>query len=130
MTHRRCIAVVLFVLAGAEAQIRYAFSMIANTNATQAERDAAMEDGERTSAERAARLEQYRAAASGVVFVVDAIRFVSATDADVDFHLPGMGTPSAPTILHGSAVVQGGHWRVSKKTACVLAALVGNTCVS
>jgi hypothetical protein len=114
----------------AEADIRHAFAMLANTNVTQAERDAAIEDGEQTSAARAGQFEKYKDQAAQISFVVDEIRITSATMADVDFHLQPKGavTPNAPNIVHGGAVVQGGHWRVSKKTTCLLAALVGNRC--
>ena len=64
-------------------------------------------------------------------FVIDEIRFVSATEADVDFHVRYGNAPSpvVPNVVHGGAVLRDGHWRVSKATVCFLASAVGNTCV-
>ena len=115
----------------AEAEIRQAFATFANVNVTSAERDAAVEDGELASTQREARLQQRRSDVAPIAFVVDAIRFVSATEAAVDFHLQyGNGpSPIAPGVIHGKAIVQGGHWRVSKSTTCALATLGGMACL-
>jgi hypothetical protein len=117
--------------ADAEEQIRLAFANFANAKVTQAERNAAVEDGDNISPERTARWEQLKGSASGVAFVVDDIRLVSATQADVDFHMVSVSAPSAGAskIIHGAAIVQGGRWRVSKATTCALATSAGLTCL-
>ena len=118
--------------ADVEDQIRLAFANFANAKVTQAERNAAVEDGDNISPERAARWEQLKGSAAGVAFVVDDIRLVSATQADVDFHMVSVNAPSAGAskIIHGAAVLQGGHWRVSKTTTCALATSAGLTCLA
>jgi hypothetical protein len=118
-------------LIAAEAEIRHAYATFANANVTQAERDAAVEGGDQASAERTARWEQFKGQAALASFVIDEIRFVSATEADVDFHVRyGNGpSPVVPDVVHGGAVLRDGHWRVSKATACFLAKAVGNTCI-
>ena len=118
-------------LIAAEAEIRRAYANFSNVNVTQAERDAAVEGGEQASAERTARWEQFKGQAALASFVIDEIRFVSATEADVDFHVRyGNGpSPVVPDVVHGGAVLRDGHWRVSKATACFLAKAVGNTCI-
>ena len=115
----------------AEAQIRLAFANFANVNVTQAERDAAVDGGEQASAERTARWEQFKGQAAFASFVIEEIRFVSATEADVDFYVRyGNGpSPLVPNVVHGGAVLRDGHWRVSKATVCFLAKSVGNTCI-
>ena len=115
----------------AEAEIRRAYANFANVNVTQAERDAAVEGGEQASAERTARWEQFKGQAAFASFAIDEIRFVSATEADVDFHVRyGNGpSPVVPNVVNGGAVLRDGHWRVSKATACFLAKAVGNTCI-
>src|SRR5687768_6860623 len=115
----------------AEAEIRRAFANFANVNVTQAERDAAVDGGEQSSAERTARWEQFKGQAALASFVIDEIRFVSATEADVDFHVRyGNGpSPLVPNVVHGGAVLRDGHWRVNRTTVCFLAKAVGNTCV-
>ena len=118
--------------AEAEDQIRLAFANFANAKVTQAERNAAVEDGDNISPERTARWEQLKGSAAGVAFVVDDIRLVSATQADVDFHMVSVNAPSAGAskIIHGAAVLQGGRWRVSKTTTCALATSAGLTCLA
>jgi hypothetical protein len=118
-------------LAAAEAEIRLAYATFSNVNVTQAERDAAVEDGEQHSAERMTRWEQFKDQAAFASFVIDEIRFVSATQADVDFHIHyGNGpSPVVPNVVHGGAVVQGGHWRVSRATTCALSSAVGTKCL-
>ena len=118
-------------LIAAEAEIRLAFANFANVNVTQAERDAAVEGGQQATVERTARWEQFKGQAAMASFVIDEIRFVSATEADVDFHVRyGNGpSPVVPNVVHGAAVLRDGHWRVSKTTVCFLANAVGNTCV-
>jgi hypothetical protein len=115
----------------AEDGIRLAFANFANTNVSQAERDAAVEGGERASAERAARWEQFKGQAASASFVIDDIRLVSATEAEVDFRVRWGDRPSPviPDVVRGSAVLQAGNWRVSKATACKLAAAIGNSCL-
>ena len=117
--------------AEAEADIRHAYATFSNVNVTQAERDAAVEDGEITSVERAARWEQFKGQAAFASFVINEIRFVSDTRAEVDFYVRyGNGpSPILPNIVHGGAVVQGGHWRVSRDTTCALSSAVGTKCV-
>ena len=115
----------------AEAEIRLAFANFANVNVTQAERDAAVDGGEQMSAERTARWEQFKGQAAFASFVIEDIRFVSATEADVDFYVRyGNGpSPVVPNVVHGGAVLRDGHWRVSKTTVCFLAKSVGNSCI-
>lgn len=118
-------------LIAAEAEIRRAFATFANVNVTQAERDAVVEGGEQDSAERTARWEQFKGQAAFASFAIDEIRFVSATEADVDFHV-GYGnapSPLVPNVVHGGAVLRDGHWRVTKATLCLLATSVGSTCI-
>jgi hypothetical protein len=114
----------------AEAEIRRAFANFANVNVTQAERDAAVDGGEQASAERTVRWEQFKGQAAMASFVIDEIRFVSATEADVDFHIRyGNGpSPIVPNVVHGGAVLRD-HWRVSKATVCFLAKSIGSTCI-
>jgi hypothetical protein len=115
----------------AEAEIRRAFANFANVNVTQAERDAAVDGGEQASAERAARWEQFKGQAALASFVIEEIRFVSASEADVDFHVRYGNEPSpvVPNVVHGGAVLRDGHWRVSKATVCFLARSIGSTCI-
>jgi hypothetical protein len=117
--------------ADAEAEIRLAYANFANAKVTQAERNAAVEDGDKTSPERTARWEQLKGSAAGIAFVVDDVRLVSATRAEVDFHMVSVTAPSAgaSSIIHGAAVVQDGHWRVSRATTCALATSAGLTCL-
>jgi hypothetical protein len=114
-----------------EDEIRRAFATFSNVNVSQAERDAAVDGGVQASAERTARWEQFKGQAALASFVIDEIRFVSATEADVDFHVRyGNGpSPVVPNVVHGGAVFRDGQWRVSKATVCFLAKSVGNTCI-
>jgi hypothetical protein len=115
----------------AENEIRRAYATFSNVNATQAERDAAVDGGEQSSPERTARWEQFKSQAALASFVIDEIRFVSDTQADVDFQVRyGNGpSPVLPNVVHGGAVLRDGHWRVSKATICFLATAIGNSCV-
>ncbi|MEO8693774.1 MAG: hypothetical protein ABI658_09670 [Acidimicrobiales bacterium] len=116
---------------GAEDEIRRAFATFSNVNATQAERDAAVDGGTESAEIRRARWEQFKSQAAMASFVIDEIRFVSATEADVDFHVRYGDAPSpvVPNLVHGGAVLRDGHWRISKATVCFLASAVGNNCI-
>jgi len=112
-------------------EIRWAYATFSNVNATQAERDAAVDGGDQSADVRRARWEQFKGQAAMASFVIDEIRFVSATEADVDFHVRYGNAPSplVPNVVHGGAVLRDGHWRVSKATVCFLASAVGNSCI-
>jgi hypothetical protein len=69
--------------------------------------------------------------AANVTFVIDAIRFVSPTVAEVDFRILYLGRPSPviPGVVHGGAVLQDGRWRVSKATTCALSTAMRIACL-
>ena len=119
-----------FDAAAAEADIRHAYSTFANVKATDAERQAAVEDTGAPDPQAAANWAAGKAQAANTTFVVDTVQFTSPTTARVDFHiLYGSGpSPVIPYEFHGSAILQEGHWRVTKATGCALGQAAGLPC--
>jgi hypothetical protein len=117
----------------AEADIRHAYATFANVNVSDAERSSATEDGEAHTSQADAQWAAGKAQAAYTTFVVDSVRFTGPTSAEVDFHVLYRSGPSPviPNEVHGGAVLQRGHWRVSKKTGCALsAAAMGQPCAA
>ena len=113
----------------ADAAITYAFEHFFDPALTAAQRAALIEGGDamRAFIDRSFAAHASEAAAGAIV--VDDI-IVHGTTADVSFHalLNGRVSPANPGQISGTAVLDGGTWKIGRATYCILSANDGEPC--
>jgi hypothetical protein len=109
--------------ATAEAAVRYAFTHWILVDLDPDLRSHLVEDGEANRDQLHEGFQANRGLTEFARFEVDAVRFVSATEAEVVFRIRWHDGPSPyfPDALTGTAVFADGTWRVGTATTCRLA---------
>lgn len=114
----------------AEAAVRYAFEHWILIDLDPDLRAKLVENGELNRDQIHQGLQQARSIADKARFVIDAVRFTSATEADVNYRLSWDGGPSPyfPDPMTGRALFADGSWRVRGDVLCTLAFGSGVEC--
>jgi len=114
----------------AEAAVRYAYQHWILVDLDKHLRASLIENGESNVEDIDSGMRQARSILEFGRIQVETIQFVAADRADVNFRVQWQGGPSPyfPDVMSGTALLQGGTWRVSGRTLCLLAFGSGQDC--
>jgi hypothetical protein len=116
----------------ADNAIRWAFRHWILIELDPATRARIVEDGEQNTVTLEAGIEAARGTIDGAGIAVDEVRLTGVEQAEVVFRARWQGGPSPifPDPILGTAVFQNGTWRISGRTLCLLAFVIGQSCSS
>ena len=114
----------------AEAAVRYAYQHWILVDLDKHLRASLIENGESNVEEIDSGMRQARSILEFGRIQVETVQFVAADRADVTFHVQWQDGPSPyfPDLMAGTALMQGGTWRVAGRTLCLLAFGSGQDC--
>ena len=114
----------------AEAAVRYAYQHWILVDLDKHLRASLIENGESNVEVTDSGIQQARSIIEFGRIQVETVQFLAADRADVSFYVQWQDGPSPyfPDLMSGTALMQGGTWRISGRTLCLLAFGSGQDC--